>query len=139
MSLIDKLLTTDAGKLTEKPFEMYEIPRLSEKLKTKFELRLEAVAPQRYAEIQRQTIDFNKKGGVKDVNMFNPKIMTLLEGIKEPNIKDKRLLDHFGVVTPKELIMKLFLAGEIDDIRNEIDILSGYEKDNEEADEEIKN
>lgn len=139
MSLIDKLLSTDAGKLTEKPFKIYEVPRLSEKLGMKFEVRLEAVPPQRYAEIQRQAIDFSKKGNFKDVNMFDPKITTLLAGIKEPDLKDNRLLDHFGAVTPKELIMKLFLAGEIDDIRNEIDTLSGYEKDEEEADEEIKN
>lgn len=139
MSLLDKLLQADVEKLTEKPHKKHEIKRLSAKMNTKFELELVALNPKRYAEIQRLAVELSKKGGIKDVNMFDPKIFTLLDGIKEPNLKDKKLLDHFNVPTPKELILKLFLSGEIDDIKDEIDILSGYEKDEEEADEEIKN
>jgi len=139
MSLLDKLLQADVEKLTEKPNKKYEVKRLSEKLKTKFELELIALSPKRYAEIQRLTVELNKKGSFKDINTFEPKILTLLEGIKEPSLKDKKLLDHFNVPTPKELILKLFLSGEIDDIKDEIDILSGYEKDEDEPDEEIKN
>jgi len=139
MSLIDKLLTTDAGKLTEKPCKTHEIKRLTEKLKVKFELQLEALKPERYAEIQRQSVNINKKGGIKDFNLFDMQVLTLIDGIKEPDMRNKKLLDHFSAVTPKELIAKLFLSGEIADIYNEINILSGYEPDDDEADEEIKN
>jgi len=139
MSLIDKLLTTDAGKLTEKPHKKYEVERLSKKLNSKFELELEALNPKRYAEIQRQSVDLNKKGGIKDFNMFDLQVLTLLDGVKEPNLKEKKLLDHFSVITPKELVSKLFLSGEIADIYNEINVLSGYDKDEDETDEEIKN
>jgi len=139
MSLIDKLLATDAGKLTEKPHKAYEVKRLSEVLHTKFELQLSALNPQRYAEIQRQSVDLSKKGGIKDFNLFDMQVLTLLDGVKEPSLKDKKLLDHFNVATSKELVSKLFLSGEIADIYNEINVLSGYEKDDDEADEEIKN
>lgn len=139
MSLIDKLLQADAIKLTERPTKKYEVKRLSEKLHTKFELELVALDPKRYSEIQRQTVDIGKKGGIKDINMFDPKIMTVIEGVKDPDLKDKKLLDHFNTVTPKELVTKLFLSGEIDNIKGEIDALSGYDKDEEEADNEIKN
>lgn len=139
MSLIDKLLAADAGKLTEKPSKLYEVKRLSEKLNTKFELRLEALEPQRFSDIQRQSVNLSKKGAIKDFNTFDMQVLTLIDGIKEPSMKDEKLLKHFGAVTPKELVPKLFLAGEIADIYNEINVLSGYEADDEETDEEIKN
>ncbi|GMB01075.1 hypothetical protein [Pelosinus sp. IPA-1] len=139
MSLLDNLLKADVEKLTEKPHKKYEIKRLSQKMNIKFELELTALKPERYAEIQRMSVEIGKKGGIRDVNIFEPKILTLLDGIKEPNLKDQKLLNHFNVLTPKELILKLFLSGEIDDIKEEINILSGYEKDEEEVDEEIKN
>lgn len=139
MSLLDKLLQTDAGKLTEKPHKIFEVKRLSAVLKTKFDLELQAIAPQRYAEIQRMGIDLGKKGNVRDVNIFEMQVFTVLDGIKAPNLKDKDLLKHFEAATPKELVSKLFLAGEIADIYDEINKLSGYEKDDDEVDAEIKN
>lgn len=139
MSLIDKLLAADAGKLIEKPSKPYEVKRLSEKLNTKFELRIEALEPQRFSDIQRQSVNLSKKGAIKDFNTFDMQVLTLIDGIKEPSMKDEKLLKHFGAVTPKELVPKLFLAGEIADIYNEINVLSGYEADDEETDEEIKN
>ncbi|WP_110955755.1 phage tail assembly chaperone [Anaerosinus massiliensis] len=139
MSLIDKLLQTDAKKLTEIPTKKFEIKRLSEKIKEKFEMTLIALTPERYAEIQRMTLEFSKKGGIKDVNMFDPKILTVLDGVKDPNLKDPKMLAHLGAATPKDLVTKLFLSGEIDDIKAEIDELSGYDKEDEEVNEEVKN
>ena len=139
MSLIDKLLTVDARKLTELPTKKYEVKRLSKAIKGKFELELQAVSPQRYAEIQRNGVEMSKKGGVRDIKLYDMQTLTLINGIKEPPLKDPALLAHIGAETPKELIGKLFLSGEIADIYNEINELSGYEKDDEQADEEIKN
>lgn len=139
MSLLDKLLQADAGKLTEKPHKNFEVKRLSKALKTDFTLELQALNPDRYAEIQRQSVNLSKKGGIKDFDIFDMQVLTILDGVKEPSLKDKKLLDHFNVTTPKELVSKLFLSGEIADIYNEINELSGYEKDDDEADEEIKN
>jgi hypothetical protein len=139
MSLIDKLLQVDAKKITELPRKTYEVKRLSGVLKTKFELELSAISSKRYAEIQKIGVDIGKKGNVRDVDIYSMQMFTLLDGIKAPDFRDKRLLEHFNSVTPKELIAKLFLSGEISDIYNEINELSGYEKDEDEADEEIKN
>jgi hypothetical protein len=139
MSLIDKLLQADAKKITELPHKKYEVKRLSKALKTDFTLDLSAIGSKRYAEIQKTGVDIGKKGNVKDFDVYSMQMFTLLDGIKEPDLKDKRLLDHFNAATPKELIAKLFLSGEIADIYAEINELSGYEKDEDEADEEIKN
>ena len=139
MSIVDKLLQTDARTLTELPSGKFEIKRLSERLGTKFELTLSAVPSQKYSEIQKAGIELSKKGGVREIKLFDMQALTLLEGVKEPNLKDAKLREHFHAATPKELISKLFLAGEISEIYAKIQELSGYEADDEETEKEIKN
>ena len=46
--------------------------------------------------------------------IFDVKLMTLVEGIVYPSLKDENLINHFGVATPKELAELLF-NGEITD------------------------
>ena len=52
--------------------------------------------------------------------------------------KDKALREHFGCPTPKELINKLLLKGEVDDLVNAINDLSVL-KQVEDVENEIKN
>ncbi len=136
MSLIDKLLQMDKAKLMEMPTREVEMPRLSEVLGESFKVTCKAIDGERYADIQRSAIDLNKKGGLRNINLYEMQVLTLIEGVVEPSMKDERLLGYFGVVTPKELVKKLFLAGEIAELSNVITELSGYEKSEDE--EEIK-
>lgn len=139
MSLLDKLLAADLKNINEKETTFFEVKRLSNKLGFKFDLKLQALSPKRYAEVQKQVVNVNKKGET-EVNLFELQCLALIDGVIEPSLKDKNLLEKFEVVTPKELINKLFLSGEVVDIYNEINNLSGYEKDNDiNVDEEIKN
>lgn len=136
MSLIDKLLQMDKAKLMEMPTRGVEMPRLSEVLGEQFKVTCKAIDGERYADIQRSAIDLNKKGALRNINLYEMQVLTLIEGVVEPSMKDERLLGYFGVVTPKELVKKLFLAGEIAELSNVITELSGYEKTEDE--EEIK-
>ena len=136
MSLIDKLLQMDKGKLMEMPTKEVELPRLSQVLGETFKVKCRAIDGERYADIQRSAIDLNKKGALRNINLYEMQVLTLIEGVVEPSMKDERLLGYFGVVTPKELVKKLFLAGEIAELSNVITELSGYEKTEDE--EEIK-
>ncbi len=136
MSLIDKLLQMDKAKLMEMPAREVEMPRLSEVLEESFKVTCKAIDGERYADIQRSAIDLNKKGALRNINLYEMQVLTLIEGVVEPSMKDERLLGYFGVVTPKELVKKLFLAGEIAELSNVITELSGYEKSEDE--EEIK-
>ena len=97
----------------------------------------QAIDGERYADIQKASIDLNKKGGVRNINLFDMQVLTVIDGVVEPRLKDKKLLQHFDCVTPKELVKKLFLAGEIAELSNVITELSGYDK-TEEDEEEIK-
>ena len=120
MSLIDKLLQMDKGKLMEMPTKEVELPRLSELTGESFKVKCKAIDGERYADIQRSAIDLNKKGALRNINLYEMQVLTLIEGVVEPSMKDERLLGYFGVVTPKELVKKIFLAGEIAELSNVI-------------------
>ena len=136
MSLIDKLLQMDKARLMEMPTKEVEMPRLTEVLGEIFNVRCKAIDGERYADIQRSAIDLNKKGGLRNINLYEMQVLTVIEGVVEPSLKDERLLAYFGCVTPKELVKKLFLAGEIAELSNVITELSGYDKADDE--EEVK-
>lgn len=136
MSLIDKLLQMDKAKLMEMPTREIEMPRLSELTGEPFKVTCKAIDGERYADIQRSAIDLNKKGGLRNINLYEMQVLTVIDGVVEPSLKDERLLGYFGCVTPKELVKKLFLAGEIAELSNVITELSGYDKSEDE--EELK-
>lgn len=137
MSLIDKLLQMDNKTLTEMPKREVEVPRLTQVLGEPFKVVCQAIDGERYADIQKASIDLNKKGGVRNINLFDMQVLTVIDGVVEPSLKDKKLLQHFNCVAPKELVKKLFLAGEIAELSNVVTELSGYDK-TEEDEEEIK-
>ena len=137
MSLIDKLLQMDNKTIMEMPKREVEVSRLTQVLGEPFKVVCQAIDGERYADIQKASIDLNKKGGVRNINLFDIQVLTVIDGVVEPSIKDKKLLQHFDCVTPKELVKKLFLAGEIAELSNVITELSGYDK-TEEDEEEIK-
>jgi hypothetical protein len=84
------------------------------------------------SEIQDMSIDYEKES----VNLEELQVMTVIEGTKEPNFKSKELMDKFKVYTPKDLVKKLLLPGEIISLYNMIGELSGF---NGETVEEVKN
>src|SRR5690606_1579782 len=107
MSLIDKLLQLDVKKVVERPTKEFEVERLSKLLGEKVIFKCQALDGETYADIQRSAIDISKKGNIRDMKLFDMKVMTCVEGIIEPSLKDKRLLEHFGAPTPKELVKKM--------------------------------
>jgi hypothetical protein len=50
----------------------------------------------------------------------------LLAGTVEPNLKDSELLAKFHAETPAELVKKMLLIGEIEDLSRAVEKLSGY-------------
>ena len=64
-------------------------------------------------------------------------LLVLMDGVKEPNLKDERLLEHFGAATPKDLAELLF-DGEIQEIS---DAINNFYKDQEDeaTENDVKN
>ena len=139
MSVVDKLLKLDRRQLAELPQDKMEVKSLSKKIGEKFEITIQALDAETYSNIQKFAISFDKKGGLKDIDTFKMQVQTILHGVIDPSFKNKELQAHFGVHNAEELIKKMFLAGEISDISGRISDLSGFERDQEEVDEEVKN
>ena len=132
MNIIDKLMKIDAGML-ETPTAIHEmyVTKIGEKL----EFEIQAVNPEKMDDIQQKAVKI-EDGVVVGVDLYKTKVLTILEGC--PMFKDKALREHFNCPTPKELIGKLLLKGEIDALVEAIDNLSEL-KEIKGAEDEIKN
>ena len=132
MNIIDKLMKIDAGML-ETPTAIHEmyVTKIGEKL----EFEIQAINPEKMDDIQQKAVKI-ENGEVVGVDLYKTKVLTILEGC--PMFKDKALREHFNCPTPKELIGKLLLKGEIDALVESIDNLSEL-KEIKGAEDEIKN
>jgi len=124
MNTLDLLLKLDESKI-KKPTKQVEIKRLSEILGEKVVFTCQAVTANKMAEIQEMVLDVK----TQQIDVQEMQIMTVLAGVKEPNLKSKELMEKFNVPTPKELLQKLLLSGEITNLYNVISELSGYGPD----------
>ena len=132
MNIIDKLMKIDAGTLeTPKAIHKMYVKKIGEEL----EFEIEAINAEKATEIQQKAIK-RENGNVSDIDVYKTKVLTIMEGC--PMFKDKELREHFKCPTPKELINKLLLKGEVDDLVDAINNLSDLKKI-EKAEDEIKN
>ena len=132
MNIIDKLMKIDAGTLeTPKAIHKMYVKKIGQEL----EFEIEAINAEKATEIQQKAIKI-ENGKVSDVDVYKTKVLTIMEGC--PMLKDKALREHFKCPTPKELINKLLLKGEVEDLVDAINNLSDLKKI-EKAEDEIKN
>ena len=132
MNIIDKLMKIDAGTLeTPKAVHKMFVTKVGEVL----DFEIQAINAEKATEIQQKAIKI-ENGNVADIDVYKTKVLTILEGC--PMFKDKALREHFKCPTPKELINKLLLKGEVEDLVDAINNLSDLKKI-EKAEDEIKN
>lgn len=137
MSLTEALLNADVEAITQKETKDYEVVRLSKKFKSPFILHLQEVGAKRMAEINDLAVEF-KKGRVTSVNTYTLGILLICDAVTNPELSDKSVLKHYNAATKKDLLSKLLNAGEISDISNEVQQLSGYDRD-EGLEDRVKN
>ena len=110
MEAIELLLSANPRQLPEKE---YKITSLSEETGGDVVFKLRALPYNRAAEI--------KRGNTEDMN-----IDIILAGVVSPDLRNQALLEKYGAVTPAEMLKKLLLPGELDEIAMRIEQLSGY-------------
>jgi len=137
MNLVEQLLKADAKKAEEREKGTYESKKLAFILgqKEPVKISLQEIGTRRLNDILALQVD--KKGNVDLTKSLDSKLLCCVEGITEPNLKDKALQEHFGCGTPKDLALKLF-GFEVTDISDEICALSGVNPE-EDTEDEIKN
>jgi hypothetical protein len=90
---------------------------------------------ERYNEIQERVLQVDKKGNIQGFATAQAKIETVLAGV--PELRSEELMKHFKAPTPKELMNKIFLPGEVDILADTVTEISGVESTNQK--EDIKN
>lgn len=136
MNLVEKLLQADAKKTEKLEKKKIKSKRLKKILGETEDVYIEIqeIPARRMNNILAGQLD--KKGNVDFDKAFDAKALTLVDGLIEPNLKDDKLLQHFGCATPKDLAIKLF-SSEMNNISDEIYELSSAEE--EETEKAIKN
>lgn len=133
MNLIEKLILIDKERAQERKTKKLKSARLSKLTGEETEITIKELSGKRLNDLTQIIIN---EDGKKDFGrMYDLNLMYCVEGVAEPNLKDSRLLEHFGVKTPKDLAAMLFEA-EAGKIAGEIVSLSGI---GEGAEEEVKN
>ena len=136
-NVLDLLLGSDIGEI-KLPTKQMEIKRLSDLYGKPFVLTCKALSPEKYEEVQELAVKVNGKDVDLDVNLLQ--LFVVLEGIVDdsgkPMFKNKDLMAKFKASTPKELVKKVLLSGEIANLYGEISQLSGF---GDEAIVEVKN
>lgn len=137
VNVLDLLLGSDIGEI-KLPTKVVEITRLSQLYGKPFMLTCKALSPEKYEEVQDMALDVKGKDVDLDVNLLQ--LFVTLEGVVDdagkPMFKNKDLMAKFKAHTPKELVRKILLSGEITSIYSEIAKLSGFGED---AVKEVKN
>jgi hypothetical protein len=137
VNVLDLLLGSDAGEI-KLPTKQIEIKRLSEHYGAPFIVTCTALAPDKYEEVQDMALDIQGKDVDLDINLL--KLITVMEGVLDANgkylFKNAELMKKHKAPTPKELVKKILLSGEINSLYTIIADLSGF---GDNAIEEVKN
>ena len=134
-TLVDELMKADAKKAGDLKKGTYSSKKLGEILgkEEKTDIVIREIPSRRINDIS--SYQYDRKGRIDYSKNFDAKIMTCVEGIVEPNLRDKELQEHFKCKSANELCEKLF-GFEINYISDEILALSDISENTE---EEIKN
>lgn len=122
MNTLDILLNANIPDLPEAE---YKIKRLSKEMGGDVVFRVKALPFSRVAELR-------KEHDGEDMPLW-----IVLEGTISPDLRSAPLREKYGAETPIELLKKLLLPGEIEDLQIKIERLSGYKKNT--LEEVIKN
>ena len=137
VNVLDLLLGGDAGEI-KLPTKQVEITRLTETYGAPFILTCRALSPNKFEEVQDMAVSI--KGKDADIEITLLQVLVVMEGVVDNAgglmFKNKELLSKFKAPSPKDLVKKILLSGEIAKIYETISGLSGF---GENAVAEVKN
>lgn len=137
MNLAEALLATDAGRITKLDTKEFEIPRLTKLIGAPFILHLKEIPPKRVREIQDASTKI--EGNSVSADTYKLYMGLLCAGITDRDFDNKEVLKHYGAATRVDLFPKMFTAGEIQDIAQEISDMCGFGKKSTKAVKDVKN
>ena len=124
MSLLEKLLSADAGVILQETKTEVEVPRLTKLLGEPFIVALKELPYQQIEEARNFATSGKGKHQVIDNGKFTS--IVLSKTIVTPDLADRDLHQKFGVTNKLDCIKKLFKPGEIELLATKVFELSGY-------------
>lgn len=102
------------------------------------EVTIQELSSRRATELSNTA--FDKEGNLRKDKLFDANLHLIVAAAVSPDLKNKELMEHFGVGTPKDL-GELIFGTDVIKIAGEIKKLSGLtdEEETEQDKEEIKN
>lgn len=138
MNLVDKLLKADIKKADELETGVFQSRKLAKILGAKsetVEVAIREVKSRRLNDIISYQVD--RKGRFDFSKSYDAKLMLCIEGVADPDLRNKELQNYFECEDAKALAEKLF-GVEINELSDAISTLSGIEN-NEDIEDEVKN
>lgn len=114
-----KDLISDENDLTKVPEATVKLTVLSKRLGKDVSVKVKAINNRKFYSL------VNSIGDSADED-FNAELLIALEGIVDPDFKDKEVRDAFGARTPKELVEKVLIGQDLNAVVLKIGQLSGY-------------
>ena len=135
MNLVEALIKADAKKAEELKTSVFLSKKLANILgqSEAVEVKIKELPHRRVNDIMSYQLD--KRGEYDFSKSFDAKLMMVVEGVVEPDLKNKELQEHFGCSKARELAEKLFQS-EVTALSDTIADISGVEDASE---DEIKN
>lgn len=132
MTITERLIAADKNRVKRQE-KRIRSKKLSDLLGEDTYITIRELTGRKINDLNQMLTD--KKGNVDISKAFDANLMYCVEGIIEPSMRDKDLMQAFGAATPKDLAERLFDV-EANTIAGEIIGLSGMKEDTE---EEVKN
>ena len=139
MNLVDKLLKADAKKAGDLDTGVFKSKKLAKILGAETEtvdVSIREIKSRRLNDIM--TYQINNNGKFDYSKVYDAKLLLVIEGVTDPDLKNKDLQEYFNVKSAKDLADKLF-GFEVNGLSDAISALSGVGNDDVKAEEEIKN
>lgn len=76
-----------------------------------------------------RALSFNRVNEIRKIEGDDFTVHIILAGVTAPDFKNSQLMDKYSAVTPAELVKKMLLPGEIEDLSRQIERLSGFRVD----------
>lgn len=136
MNIAEKLLKIDKGEFNKEKTKTIKSRMLSELLGEDTRVTIKSVDPQEVLDLSSTGLDEDGNPIIKKSLQTNALIVAA--AVTDPPLKDSEILKHLGVTTPAEAAIKLF-KGEVNKIAQEVNKMAGFDIDDKDTDEEIKN
>lgn len=103
--------------------------------------KIKAMTNDEFEDIRKAAASISTKKGKRTINFDTKRFneLVVINNTLDPNFKDAESIKKLGCITPEQYLNKVLLAGEIVELSQQIQTLSGFELEMDELVEEAKN